>query len=201
MLEQFARLNAGTQSLVVSNKVPLLDTADLCGVLASLDDHHSWYVYAMIDQRRSYNMELLHTYLMQLLLQEMLSRRFFPKKVKPSVFAYGVTKAVIYAHFHPKGKCRACYGLGKISSKACEKCDGKGIKEHSWAERLEYGFPLSEGLGLTRSWYRVVCQPYDRFLESKLAEIQNDLHEKLLRLKKIEKAYRREENESLFDGV
>ncbi|EOG9726789.1 hypothetical protein U2E72_13210 [Acinetobacter baumannii] len=199
MLEQFARLNAGTQSLVVSNKVPLLDTADLCGVLASLEDHHSWYVYAMIDQRRSYNMELLHTYLMQLLLQEMLLRRFYPKKVKPSEFAYGVTKAVIYAHFHPKGKCKACNGFGVVGAKPCVKCDGKGTKEHNWSERLEYGFPMHKGL--TRSWYRIVCQPYDRFLESKLAEIQNDLHEKLLKLKKIEKAYRREENESLFDGI
>ncbi|MDC4361040.1 hypothetical protein NQ651_17805, partial [Acinetobacter baumannii] len=176
-----------------------LDKVDLCGVLASLEDHHAWYVYAMIDQRRSYNMELLHTYLMQVLLQEMLSRRFFPKKVKPSEFAYGVTKAVIYAHFHPKGKCRACNGFGKVGAKECDKCDGKGTKDHNWSERLEYGFPMKDGL--TRSWYRIVCQPYDRFLESKLAEIQNDLHEKLSKLKKIEKSYRREENENLFDAV
>lgn len=80
MLEQFARLNAKTASFKSSGNAPLLDVTDLCGVLASLPDQHSWYIYAMIEQRRAYNMELLHHYFKSLVLQEMRQRKFKSKK-------------------------------------------------------------------------------------------------------------------------
>lgn len=199
MIEQFARLNAGTQTFNSSGHWPLLDEVDLCGILARLSDKHSWYVYAMIDQRRSYNMDLLHRYFTQVVLQEMLRKKYRSEKVKASEFAYGVTKAVIHAHFNPKGKCGYCNGIGRIGTSLCSKCLGSGVKMHNWSEKLNYGFPMRSDL--SRKWYRVSCGYYDQFIESFLIEIRSDLIESLHQHKLIEKAYRREVNECLFDEL
>lgn len=196
MLEQFARLNAKTTTFKSSGVMPLLDVSDLCGILASLQEQHSWYVYAMIDQRRSYNMEKLHVYCQQLVLQEMRSRGFKSRIINTQDFAYGVTKAALYAHFNPKSKCNACNGLGFKAASRCEKCNGRGSKEHSWAERVEYGFEMRKDL--TRKWYQQSCQPYDNFIQSLIGEIQVDLCQQLERLKKQAIAYKRAENEELF---
>jgi excinuclease UvrABC ATPase subunit len=203
MLEQFARLNAGTQTINAENKVPLLDKADLCAVLAKLEGHHSWYIYAMIDQRRSYNMELLHTYLEQHVRAAMLERKFRSKLVTPVEFAIGVTKAVVYSHFHPKGKCGKCNGIGRIGTSLCTTCTGTGTKEHKWTEKLKYGFPFNDRV--SRKWYEKSCIYYDRLVESLLVAIQDDLRKELIKLNRIEKAYRRDDessvNESLFDDL
>lgn len=199
MLEQFARLNAKTASYVSSGIAPLLDVTDLCGILASLPDQHSWYIYAMIEQRRAYNMDLLHRYCQQLVLQEMLERKLKLKIITTHELAHGVTKAVIYAHFHPKGKCNTCNGLGFIAAKKCEKCVGAGSIGHKWAERLEYGFPMRKDL--SRQWYRKVCSHYDQLVESILIELQIDLAEKLHRMKKQARQFKEMDNASLLDDV
>lgn len=198
MLEQFARLNAKTASFKSSGIAPLLDVTDLCGVLASLDDYHGWYVYAMIEQRRAYNMELLHVHCQQLVIQEMRGRGYKSKLVTVKDFSYGVTKATLFAHFNPRGKCGACNGLGFKLAVKCVKCDGRGAKEHNWADKLSYGFPLREDL--SRKWYAQSCGHYDRFINSLLIEIQQDLIDKLDRVKKQAKQYKRE-NESLLDEL
>jgi len=197
MLEIFARLNAKTATFTSSGIKPLLEVSDLCGILAKLPEQHSWYIYAMVEQRRAYNMDLLHRYCQQLVLEEMRRREFKSKIIKQSDFAYGVTKAALYAHFHPKGKCKACNGIGYKAAKQCKKCEGGGSQWHNWADRVEYGFPLRKDL--TRDWYRKSCQHYDNFVGSTLAEIQIDLMDKLKHIKTQERAYRREENVSLFD--
>jgi len=199
VIEQFARLNAGTQTFISNGQAPLLDKSDLCGVLANLSEKHSWYVYAMIDQRRSYNMDLLHRYFTQVILQEMLRKKYRSEKVSASEFAYGVTKAVVHAHFNPKGKCGYCNGIGRVGTSLCVKCTGSGVKVHNWSEKLNYGFPMRSDL--TRKWYRVSCGYYDQFIESFLVEIHSELFESLRQLKLIEKQYRREENECLFDEL
>lgn len=200
MLEQFAKLNAKTLNITAGSGIkPLLEITDLCGVLASLEDHHSWYVYAMIEQRRAYNMDLLHRYCQQIILQEMLKRKFKSKIITASEFAHGVTKAALYAHFHPKGKCKACNGLGFKAATRCEMCGGKGSREYNWSERVEYGFPMRKDL--TRKWYLKSCSHYDRLVTSIMYEIQGDLIEKLTQIKRQAKAYRREENGDLLDGL
>lgn len=199
MLEQFARLNAKTASFKPTGIAPLLEVTDLCGVLASLEDHHSWYIYAMIEQRRAYNMDLLHRYIQQIILQEMHSRNFASRLIDSKDFAYGVTKAALYAHFHPKGKCKACNGLGFKAATQCEKCRGKGSQEYGWAERVEYGFPTRKDL--TRKWYQQSCKHYDSLVGSILAEIQQDLIDKLYRVKQQAQHYKRLENASLFDEL
>lgn len=199
MLEQFARLNAKTASFKSSGIAPLLDVTDLCGVLASLPEQHSWYIYAMIEQRRAYNMELLHKYFQGLVLQEMLKRKFKSKLVKAGEFSYGVTKAVLNAHFHPRGKCRSCQAIGKISSVKCTVCKGTGraSPEHSWADKVKYGFPMREDL--SRKWYHQSCGYYDQFLTSTLAQIQIDLDAALYRVKQQARQYKH--NENLFDEL
>lgn len=197
MIELFAKLNPKRINQVGSTLTPLIETTDLCGVLANLEDQHSWYIYAMIDQRRSYNMELLHKYCQQLILQEMLLKKFKSKLVKPSEFAYGVTKAVIYSHFNSKGKCPKCNGLGRIGKKPCEKCDGKGFREYSHSEKICYGFPMRSDL--SRQWYRQSCNYYDQFIESFLIELRNDLIAGLSTIKKQALQYKREEETDLFD--
>lgn len=207
MLEQFARLNAGTQTIVSENKIPLLDKADLCAVLAKLGRHHSWYIYAMIDQRRGYNMELLHKYLEQYVLAAMYERKFRSKLVTPSEFAMGVTKAVVYSHFHPKGKCGKCSGLGYIGTSLCHNCGGTGTKEHKRSDKIKYGFPFNEHV--SRKWYEKSCTFYDRLVDGLLVDIQLELKDELIKLNRIEKAYRRNDefaalaaaNESLFDDL
>lgn len=204
MLEQFARLNAGTQTIVADNKIPLLDKADLCAVLAKLENHHSWYIYAMIDQRRSYNMDLLHRYLEQHVRAAMLERKFRSKLVTPIEFATGVTKAVIYSHFHPKGKCGKCNGLGHIGTSLCHVCNGTGTKEHKWSEKIKYGFPFNAKV--SRKWYVKSATYYDKLIEAVLVDIQLQLRNELIKLNRIEKAYRRNdemaaENETLFDDL
>ena len=198
MLELFARLNPKRINQVGSTSTPLIEITDLCGVLAKLDDQHSWYIYAMIEQRRSYNMDLLHKYCQQLILQEMLLRKFKSRLVMPNEFAYGITKAVIYSHFHSKGKCSKCNGLGRIGTKKCEKCEGKGFKEYTHAEKVTYGFPLRPDL--SRKWYQQVCRSYDQFTESILIELRNDLISSLQSIKKQALQYKRdEESADLFD--
>lgn len=197
MIEIFARLNAKTATFKPSGNTPLLDVTDLCGVLASLKEQHSWYVYALINQRRSYNMELLHVYCQQSIMQEMRSRNFKSSKGAVSDIAYGITKAAIYAHFHPKGTCATCNGLGFKNATKCEPCNGKGIKEHKWSERVIYGFPLRKDL--SRHWYAKVCERYDRLVESMLLDIQVDLVSALEKVNRQAIAYRREENKGLFD--
>lgn len=200
MLEQFARLNAKTASYKSSGIVPLLEVTDICGVLAQLPEHHSWYIYAQIEQRRAYNMDLLHRYFQQLVLQEMLIRKFKPKLIKPSEFAYGIAKAVLNEHFHPFGKCRSCQALGKISSVKCTVCNGTGRSkpDHSWSDKVKYGFPMRPDL--SRKWYQQSCGHYDQFLKSTIATIQNDLVNALNRVKRQARQIKRaEENESLFD--
>lgn len=201
MLEQFAKLNAKTASFKSSGIAPLLDVTDLCGVLASLPEQHSWYIYAMIEQRRAYNMELLHKYFQGLVLQEMLKRKFKSKLVIPREFSYGVTKAVLNAHFHPRGKCKSCQALGKISSVKCTVCNGTGraSPEHSWADKVKYGFPLRTDL--SRKWYQQSCGYYDQFLMSTLAQIQIDLDAALHKVRQQARQYQREENECLFDDL
>lgn len=201
MLEQFARLNAKTASFKSSGNAPLLDVTDLCGVLASLPDQHSWYIYAMIEQRRAYNMELLHHYFKSLVLQEMRQRKFKSKKVESLDFAYGVTKAVLNAHFHPRGKCKSCQALGKISGVKCTVCNGTGraAPAQTWSEKVKYGFPLRKDLD--RKWYHQSCGHYDQLLTSTLAQIQIDLESALQKVKRHAIQYRREENESLFDDL
>lgn len=197
MLEQFARLNAKTASLKISGNLPLLDVTDLCGVLALLDEHHSWYIYAMIEQRRAYNMELLHKYIQQLVMQEMRKREFKSRKVKLMDFAYGVTKAALFAHFNPRGKCKVCNGLGFKAAKRCEHCNGKGTREYNWSEKVQYGFPNRRDL--TRDWYRKSCGYYDQFIESILHEIAAELSEKLNKVRRQAIAYKRLESAVLFD--
>lgn len=201
MLEQFARLNAKTASFKSSGNAPLIDVADLCGVLASLPDQHSWYIYAMIEQRRAYNMELLHKYFQGLVLQEMLKRKFKSKLINHREFSYGVAKAVLNAHFHPRGKCKSCQAIGKISSVKCTVCNGTGraSPEHSWADKVKYGFPLRTDL--SRKWYHQSCGHYDQLLASTLAQFQIDLIDELQKVKKQAKQYKREENENLFDEL
>lgn len=197
MLELFAKLNAKRVNLNGGSAQALIDVSDLCGVLAALSDVHSWYIYAMIDQRRSYNMELLHKHFEQVVLQEMLNRKYTPEKVKPREFAEGVTKAVVYAHFHHKGKCKACNGLGRKGAEKCKKCEGKGSQSHTWSERVGYGFPLREDL--SRKWYRISCGHYDQTIESELLKISDDLYQAIRKIKKQALQYRREESEDLFD--
>ncbi|WP_111860945.1 hypothetical protein [Acinetobacter sp. CFCC 10889] len=198
MIELFARLNPKSINQVGSTSTPLIEITDLCGVLAKLGEQHSWYIYAMIEQRRSYNMDLLHKYCQQVILQEMLLRKFKSKLVKPSEFAYGITKAVIYSHFHSKGKCPKCNGLGRIGTKKCEKCEGSGNKEYSHEEKVSYGFPMRKDL--SRQWYRQSCNHYDQFVECLLIELRNDLFFELDIIKKQALQYKRdEENADLFD--
>lgn len=202
MLEQFARLNAKTASFKSSGIAPLLDVTDLCGVLANLPEQHSWYIYAMIEQRRAYNMELLHKYCQGLVLQEMRTKKFKSKLVKPGEFAYGVTKAVLNAHFHPRPKCHTCQALGRISGVTCTVCKGTGRapQDHSWAKKVQYGFPLRKDL--SRKWYQQSCGHYDQFLTSVLAQIQIDLSDALARVKRQAREYQRqEENGNLFDEL
>ena len=199
MLEQFARLNAKTASFKSSGIAPLLDVTDLCGVLASLPDQHSWYIYAMIEQRRAYNMDLLHRYIQQLVLQEMSQRSFKSRIVTAYDFSYGVTKAALNAHFTPKGKCKTCNGLGFKAATQCPTCYGRGSQEHNWAEKVEYGFPMRKDL--TRQWYKQSCGHYDQFVFSVLADIEIDLCEKLIRIKQQAKQFKRMESESLFDEL
>ena len=199
MLEQFARLNAKTINLKPTGMLPLIDVTDLCGVLASLEDQHSWYIYAMIEQRRAYNMDLLHRYLQQLVMQETHNRGFKSKLLSSTDFAYGVTKATLYAHFHPKGKCKACNGLGFKAAEPCKKCEGSGTNEYNWSEKVEYGFPLRKDL--TRKWYHQSCGYYDQFINSLLAEIRIDLHDALYRVKQQAKRFKREESAGLFDEL
>lgn len=196
MLEQFARLNAKSLSLKSSGLLPLLDVTDLCGVLASLPEQHSWYIYAMIDQRRSYNMEKLHVYCQQHVLQEMRSRGFKSRIIKHQDFAYGVTKAALYAHFHPKAKCSVCNGLGFKAAKQCEKCRGRGSIEYNWSERVAYGF--NDRPDLTRKWYQQSCQHYDNFISSLIGEIRADLEIKLKQIKQQAVHYKYSDNEELF---
>lgn len=195
MLEIFSKLNA-KRANIAGNGQSLLDVTDICGLLASLDQRHSWYVYAMIEQRRCYNMELLHKYCEQLILQEMLKRKFQPKKVGPSEFASGVTKAALYAYFNPKGKCHKCNGFGKIGIKKCPKCNGNGAREHNWLDRLRYGFPMRNDL--SSNWYLKICSHYDSYVVSILIEIENDIIDALKLLKKQERIYRIQDNEVLF---
>lgn len=197
MIELFAKLNAKSISQNGGSASPLIEISDLCGVLASLDDVHSWYIYAMIDQRRSYNMSLLHTHFEQLVLQEMIARKFKSKKLSPREFTEGVTKAVIYAHFHHKGKCRACAGQGRKGAEKCKKCDGKGTQEYTRSEKINYGFPMRTDL--SRKWYEGSCEHYDQLIESELAQIRDDLITGIKKIKHQALQYRREENEDLFD--
>lgn len=180
--------------------MPLLEVTDLCGVLASLDDLHSWYVYAMIDQRRSYNMELLHSYCKHIVLQELRKRQkkshARPYKVQPNDMAEGITKAALYAHFYPKGTCAKCKGLGFSLAKKCDNCGGKGVKEVNWAERVAYGFPMRPDL--CRKWYIQSCEKYDRLVGSVLIDIQLDLVEALKKAQRDVIEYQRESNEKLF---
>ena len=199
MLEQFARLNAKTASFQSSGIAPLLEVTDLCGVLASLPEQHSWYIYAMIEQRRAHNMDLLHRYIQQLVLQEMYRKELKLRIVTSKDFAYGVTKAALYAHFNPKGKCKACNGLGFKAAKPCNKCDGNGAYEHNWSEKVEYGFPLRKDL--SRKWYQQSCGPYDNYVTSILIDIQIDLSEKLYQVKQQAKRFKYMESESLFDEL
>ena len=197
MLEIFAKLNAKRINQNGGSSKPLIEITDLCGVLASLSDIHSWYIYSMIEQRRSYNMELLHIYFEQVVLQEMIQRKFKSRKLSPVEFSKGVTKAAIYAHFQHKGKCGACNGVGRIGSTKCKKCDGKGSQDYTRTEKINYGFPMRHDL--TRKWYQQSCEHYDQLIESHLLEIRDDLAKSLSKIKSQARQYRREENEELFD--
>ena len=202
MLEQFARLNAGTQTMMSSGNKPLLDKSDLCSVLAKLGEQHSWYVYAMIDQRRSYNMQLLHIYFKQHVLQVMRERKYKSRVAEPSYLAEGITRATIYTHFHPKGKCGKCNGLGRVGTSRCKNCDGSGNKSYSHVDKIRYGFPFSDKI--SRKFYERQCVFYENLINGILLELQDDLRRELRKLKIIEKAYRRDENtinEALFDEL
>lgn len=198
MIELFAMLNPKSINLNGSSSSSLIENTDLCGILASLDEIHSWYIYSMIEQRRTYNMSLLHAHFKQVVLQEMLARRFKSKLLKPSEFAEGVTKAAIYAHFHHKGKCGACSGLGLIGRSKCKKCDGGGSKEYSHSEKVNYAFPMRTDV--SRKWYQKSCVHYDQIIVSELYEIRQDLLRSLAKVKSQALQYRRDEvNEALFD--
>lgn len=200
MIEMFAKLNAKTISLTGGGG-QLIDVSDLCGVLASLEDRHSWYIYAMIEQRRAYNMELLHKHFQYLIIQEMRARKFYVKTKEITIadLAYGISRAVVYAHFHHKGKCKECNGIGKKGAEKCKKCEGKGSVVYGWAEKVNYGFPYRDDLN--RKWYQSVCGHYDSYVESLLYEINLELVMALSRIKKQALQYRRAENESLFDEL
>lgn len=199
MLEIFARLNAKGLVITGSGSKALIDIHDLCGILASLDEHHSWYVYALIEQRKSYNMDLLHRYCQQILLQEMNRRKFKSKIIKKDDCAYGITKAVLYGHFHSKGKCDACNGLGFKAKKRCIKCDGKGIASYKWAEKVSYGFPFRKDL--TRKWYQSSCSTYDHYLQSILWEIHNEVAAKLSKVRRQAKDIAFGGTGELFDDI
>ncbi|WP_151721046.1 hypothetical protein [Acinetobacter ursingii] len=175
MLELFAKLNPKTQKYTMpSSGVMMQDHYDLANVLAKLPEQHSWYIYAMIGQQVDKNIQKLEQYFFVKVINEMLLRRFEPRKMTPSDFTQGVVKAAITAHFKPKGKCKKCNGIGFIGSKICKHCDGTGRNEYSMSEKVLIGFDC-EKLKLSRKWYQNSCMHYDSLIQSEIAIIRNDL--------------------------
>lgn len=176
MLERFAKLNPKTQKYTMpsSGMVIMHDHYDLANVLAKLPEQHSWYIYAMIGQRSQQNISKLEQYFFVKVINEMMIRRFEPRKLTPSEFASGVVKAVSTAHFNPKGKCKKCNGVGFVGSKICKHCDGTGRNEYSMSEKVLIGFDC-EKLNLSRKWYQNSCMHYDNLIQSEIAIIRNDL--------------------------
>lgn len=222
MLELFARLNVKTPNYEPSqgDGNPIITQEDLCGVLASFPEQYSWYIYAAIDQRRSYNMELLHRYFKQRVMQEMRNKKYVPKICTVSAFADGVTKAAVWAFFYSKGQCPKCVGDGGWNVRVwnknthkyydefelCPQCDGTGRKEYNWSERVNYGFyqiyldsiqhiekdDSKPPMPFTRKWYTACCKNYDNFIREELTDMSRHLVAKIKHLKQQEMKYRSE---------